>query len=73
MHVDLHYIACVCELVFQGLGQGRWRILPIFKFLISPGMDMEAFTYQACYDQYTLHLVVLNGRKKPFLLCFVSG
>lgn len=62
---------CLCA-CFQGLGQGRWKILPNFTFLISPGMVMEVFTCQAFYNQYTLHLVVVNDRKKKFLY-FVSG
>lgn len=33
---------------------------------------MEVFTCQAFYNQYTLHLVVVNDRKKKFLY-FVSG
>lgn len=32
---------------------------------------MEVFTCQAFYNQYTLHLVVVNDRKKIFLY-FVS-
>lgn len=62
---------CLCA-CFQGLGQGRWKILPNFTFLISPGMVMEVFTCQAFYNQYTLHLVVVNDRKKNFCILLVA-